>query len=283
MENMNIQRPVSIYLCGYDSESGGEFISVPHAHHFHQMNLVHAGYVDFETDQGSRRLLPGDIVLVPPGQTHCLRPENHCGFRTYSFKFFLPEKSLNLPKTVVFTEPELRKQQLEWIRGLGCIFSSVAPPDLFQSSQEFSLAADTPGIELLESLIWGFCRRIDIGESSSDSWILRKLKLFVQSGCGKPVSVAECARHLHCSPGYLRTLILKETGRTTKEIIDLERIRIARRLLVYSDISISALASRMKFNDLIYFDKFFRKYTGETPRGYRKTHRAESMMEHADE
>ena len=41
MENMNIQRPVSIYLCGYDSESGAEFISVPHTHHFHQMNLVH--------------------------------------------------------------------------------------------------------------------------------------------------------------------------------------------------------------------------------------------------
>ncbi len=275
MEKFDSSHLLSIYLCGYDSQKGSEFLSVLHTHPFYQMNLVQTGEADFETSSGVHHLHPGDIVMTPPGQPHTLRLKEDGRFRDYSFKFYLPEQPLNMPKNIIVTEPELREQQLEWITALGGIFRSAAPPEFFQRSKEFSLSPETPGIELLQSLLWGFCLRISNGESAAESWLLRKLKLLVQSRHGEPLSVEECAAHLHCSAGHLLTLIRAETGMTTKSVIDRERLRFAKRMLAYSDISISHLAAKMKFKDLIYFDRFFRKYTGEPPREYRKRKRLE--------
>ena len=271
VKNNNSCSPVSIYLCGYDFEVGSEFVSREHRHSFFQLNLVSSGHAVMETKKGRRNVTSGDAILVPPGELHCLWPEKD--FCDCSFKFFINRKLEQTPESVIFTEPELREQQLVWIRALEEIFRSIAPPELFNTTKEFPLGAELPGVELLEELVWGFCRRIISSGISEEPWIIRKIKLLVQSRRGVPLTVNECAEKFNCSAEHLLTLVRKETGMTTKEVIDRERIRIAKGFLAYSDISISDLALRMCFNDLIYFDKFFRKYTGESPREYRKRHK----------
>lgn len=264
-----ISEKLTIHLCGYGFETASPEPVRLHFHPFYQMNLVCGGYAAVYSKSGSRVIRAGDVVLFPPGVHHCMVPGNDCGFCDYSFKFF-SGRELSVPERVIFTEPELRGQQLVWIGALGKIFHSIAPPELVKEPIEFPLAGDTPGIELLESLLYGFFRRVSEGDCSTDPPLLKKVKLLVQSRKGDPVTVEECAAHLHCSAGYLLSVLKKETGMTTKEIIDRERIRIAARLLMYSDLPVSALASRMKFSDLIYFDRFFKKYTGESPRSFRK-------------
>lgn len=270
--NKSYHKPISIYLCGYDFDLGSEFISQKHRHSFYQLNLVCSGQAEMESSKGRREIMPGDAILISPGEEHCLWPEPNSGFCDYSFKFFVRDNQDNFPEHAIFTEPELREQQLVWINALGAIFRSVAPPELFNTAKEFPLGAALPGVELLEQLVWGFFRRIIAGASSEEPWLIRKIKLLVQSRRGAPVTVEECARHLNCSAGHLLTLVRRTGGMTTKEVVDLERIKIAKHFLAYSDISITRLALQMDFNDLIYFDKFFRKYTGETPRNYRKRH-----------
>jgi len=271
--NKELEKPISIYLCGYDFDVGSEFISQMHRHSFYQLNLVFSGEAEMESSKGRRLITAGDAILIPPGEEHCLWPRPDSGFCDYSFKFFVKENKEDLPEYIIFTESELREIQLVWIKALGEIFRSVAPPELFNTSKEFPLDAALPGVELLEQLVWGFCRRIIAGANSEEPWLIRKLKLLVQSRRGAPVTVAECAGHFNCTASHLLTLVRKTSGMTTKEVIDRERIKIAKHFLAYSDISISHLALQMCFNDLIYFDKFFHKYTGETPRNYRKRNR----------
>ena len=272
--NKELEKPISIYLCGYDFDVGSEFISKMHRHSFYQLNLVFSGEAEMESSKGRRLITAGDAILIPPGEEHCLWIQSDSGFCDYSFKFFIKENKEDLPEYIIFTEPELREIQLVWIKALGEIFRSVALPELFNTAKEFPLDAALPGVELLEQLVWGFCRRIIAGANSEEPWLIRKLKLLVQSRKGAPVTVEECAGHFNCTAGHLLTLVRKTSGMTTKEIIDRERIKITKHFLAYSDISISHLALQMCFNDLIYFDKFFRKYTGETPRNYRKRHLA---------
>ena len=271
MKNNSTDSPVSIYLCGYDFEVGSEFISREHRHSFYQLNLVSAGHAEMETKKGRYAVASGDAILVPPGKLHCLWPGKD--FCDCSFKFFVNQEMEQIPGSVIFTEPELREQQLVWIKALEEIFRSIAPPELFNTTKEFPLGAELPGVELLEELLWGFCRRIINSAVSGESRIIRNIKFLVRSRKGAPLTVSECAEKFNCSAEHLLTQVRKETGMTTKEVIDRERIRIAMEFLTYSDISISQLALRMRFNDLIYFDKFFRKYTGESPRDYRKKHK----------
>ena len=270
MEKSTKSNPLRIHLCGYGFEDPSNFGGRPHFHCFCQMNLVCGGEGYFSTPQGEYPLRAGDVVFVPPGARHLLRLEKNSGFCDYSFKFFLEENAIQIPECTVCSEPELRKQQLVWINALGEVFKSIAPPELIRHPVEFPLSSGTPGVELLEGLLYGFCRRICDSGNSRDSWILRKIKLFVQSRKGKPVTVSECAEHLNCSAGHLLTTLRRETGFSTKEIIDRERIAIAKQLLVWSDLSITGLAAQMQFGDLIYFERFFRKYTGETPGNFRK-------------
>ena len=122
-------------------------------------------------------------------------------------------------------------------------------------------------------MIRGFCRHILATANPADPWILRKIKHRVQNRRGAPLSVEECAKKFHCTPNHLLTLVRRESGMTTREVFDRERIRIAKHFLVYSDISISRPASVMCFKDLVYFDHFFRKYAMESPGQYRRRHK----------
>lgn len=257
-----------IHLCGYGYEDATHVISKMHIHPFWQMNLVSEGYAYYRTAHGRRKILPGDVILTPPGAHHCLETVEGCGFCDYSFKFY-PGTDFTVSQTV-FSAPEMREQQLIWINALGDIFKSAAPPELIRHPVEFPLSADLPGTELLEGLLYGFCRRLCSEETTDDSWLLKKLRLMVQSRKGRPVSVRECAHKLNCSAGHLRLMVRKETGISTKEFIDRERIKTAKQLLTWSNISITHLAEKMGFSDLIYFDRFFKKYSGETPGAFRK-------------
>ena len=270
MEHFDRYTPVSIRSYGYDYQTGAEFIAHPHTHDCWQMNLILAGKCDLETELWKQPLRPGDVLLIPPGCPHTLRPGPKGDFSSYSFKFFLDGEEFGMPGYPVVTEPELRPRQLVWIEALGSIFRSVAPPEVFEVSREFPANADTPDIELLEGVILGFCRRIGTVEKSAGNPVSSAVRAFVRSRGGKAVGVEECASHLKLSPGYLLALIRRETGMTTKELIDRERIVLAKRFLTRTDVTISRLATQLEFNTPVYFDRFFKKYTGETPRDYRK-------------
>ena len=83
---------------------------------------------------------------------------------------------------------------------------------------------------------------------------------------------------LHTGHGDIQTPVFMNVGTcaaikggiSTKEFIDRERIKTAKQLLTWSNISITHLAEKMGFSDLIYFDRFFKKYSGETPGAFRK-------------
>ena len=65
-----------------------------------------------------------------------------------------------------------------------------------------------------------------------------------------------------------------ETGLSTKEFIDHERAKIAKRLLKYSEMNVSEIADLMEFDDAYCFSKFFRRITGIPPGKYAKNHRS---------
>jgi AraC family transcriptional regulator, transcriptional activator of pobA len=82
-------------------------------------------------------------------------------------------------------------------------------------------------------------------------------------------SVAHYARASGISVRRLAELMVAETGRSTKQIIDERVIVEHKRLLAYTGESVKQIAERTGFDEPTNLVKFFRHHTGQTPLAFR--------------
>ncbi len=78
------------------------------------------------------------------------------------------------------------------------------------------------------------------------------------------------ADKLNLSQGYLSDLLKKETGKTTKEHIQIQIIENAKYRLLNSNDTVSEIAYSLGFEYPQYFNRLFKQKTGMTPLEYRQ-------------
>jgi AraC family transcriptional activator of pobA len=72
------------------------------------------------------------------------------------------------------------------------------------------------------------------------------------------------------SPKYASERFKKEAGCTLKRYLDEERFKHARRLLSFSESSISGIAEQLEFSDVYAFSRFFKHWAKQSPRQFRE-------------
>ena len=83
-------------------------------------------------------------------------------------------------------------------------------------------------------------------------------------------NVSFYADKLHLSPQHLSTTVKKVTGKTLTEIISTLVIHDAQAKLRSSELTIQEIAYSLNFPDISFFGKYFKRYTGMSPKQYRK-------------
>ena len=84
------------------------------------------------------------------------------------------------------------------------------------------------------------------------------------------LSLDEVAEEVHVSPYYLSHLFREKLGVTFVEYVTGVRMEMAKNYLLHTRMPISTIAEKLGYDDAGYFGKVFRKYTGITPKNYRK-------------
>lgn len=79
------------------------------------------------------------------------------------------------------------------------------------------------------------------------------------------------ANRLYVTPKYLTQTVKKLSGKTAGKFIDDLVIVEAKNLLHDHSLTIAQVADRLDFSDQFFFSKFFKRYTGITPSGYRRS------------
>lgn len=82
-------------------------------------------------------------------------------------------------------------------------------------------------------------------------------------------NVSFYADKLHLSPQHLSTTVKKVTGKTLTEIISKLVIHDAQAKLRSSELTIQEIAYSLNFPDISFFGKYFKRYTGMSPKQYR--------------
>ena len=82
-------------------------------------------------------------------------------------------------------------------------------------------------------------------------------------------TVKYLASQVHLSPSYLSDVLKKETGKNTQEHIHFYLIEAAKNHLINTNLTINQIAYNLGFDYPQYFNKLFKKKTGQTPLEYR--------------
>ena len=110
--------------------------------------------------------------------------------------------------------------------------------------------------------------RIKKGENLS---IVEKAVNYIEMNFAEDISIEEMAGKIHVHPSHLMRAFKKEKGITISNYRNHRRIREAKQLILYSDLSMTEIAIMTGFNNSQYFSKFFKEAEGVTPVEFKKS------------
>lgn len=84
------------------------------------------------------------------------------------------------------------------------------------------------------------------------------------------IPVSDYAASLNITPNHLNALCKKYEGRTAIQLIQERLLLESKRLLYATDMNIKEISYHLKFEDVPYFNRFFKKLTELTPIQYRE-------------
>lgn len=92
---------------------------------------------------------------------------------------------------------------------------------------------------------------------------------YIQHHLSEPITAEDIAKELYLSRPYLSRKFIEETGESLTGFILKEKTEEAKRLLRYSDKSLTAIGNYLGFSSQSHFSRVFKKYASCTPGEYR--------------
>jgi AraC-like DNA-binding protein len=105
---------------------------------------------------------------------------------------------------------------------------------------------------------------------TGDQGKLANVLNFIDERLNWPLEVEDLAEIVHLHPNYFIPYFKKFVGVPPMQYVQLKRMEYAKRLLSYSDSSISVIAEQVGM-ELAHFSKSFKKNTGVSPSAYRNS------------
>lgn len=106
--------------------------------------------------------------------------------------------------------------------------------------------------------------------------IVDEASTFIKSHLSEDLSVEVVARQVYMNPDYLTRIFKKETGSSLIKYIIQERMYMARKLLMETELSVNGIALEVGYADYSHFTKTFRQMYEMTPSVFRQKNRPHS-------
>ena len=127
-------------------------------------------------------------------------------------------------------------------------------------------------VNLQYHMVLDYTRRVErVRLGKNPSKLVMQVTNYVQRNLSRPLDVDDLAKTLFISRTHLSSKFKQETGMTLTDFILGEKIEEAKRLLRYSDKSLTLIADYLGFSSQSHFTKVFKKHSGKTPKAYRES------------
>lgn len=249
---------------------------------FARIYYVSDGEAQVHFQEKTYTLKPDYLYLIPPFATHtdeCSSP-----FSLYYIHFY--EKTDN--KESIFDKFQFPIEVCAIPHDLGSVqrLLEINPerhlpqidPQMYDNQSTFNhfLAANKkmPLHSLVESrgIIYQLVARfIEHRKSKSvhKNEKIKKVIQFIHENVNTDIAISELANMTYMSQDHFIRTFKKELGYTPLKYINLKKIERAQLLLLTSQMSIREVAIELSFDNISYFNRIFKQYTGKTPSQYR--------------
>ncbi len=245
--------------------------------HIHPPEEYHYIYVvggtgDISIGNEAFTLTPGTMYLTAPGVAHGFTSSAADPLLTVELKFSLPDPELrtlsrSLPITVEDTTGELR-QLLDRLRREA------------EQGRPYRRELLELGLRELMLLLLRTTQTDPTAEDAAAAEAMEPVLRYIRQNLHRQITLEDLAAAAHLEKAYFSRKFKVHTGCAPLEFVRLTRIRKAKDLLRFSDMSITQIGEALGFQSLHHFSKVFQKHTGQSPRKYKageqltKTNRA---------
>ena len=259
---------------------GADWRIEPHWHgNLLQVVIIESGGVDAHLDEQCHTLSGAGAIVIPAGIVHA-----------FCFEPATDGKVVTIAEALLRDSPDNRLSP--WVQAvaaqpavLPCTATSVQFQQmtglLAQLTLEFAHAQDGRSIALesLASLfLMSVFRQFRAQQHNATtpvltSRILSSFGQLLEAHYTDNWSVQDYATAVNTSVASLNRRCRDNLGLSPKALVD-QRIMIeAKRRLMYTRETVSAMAYRLGFKDAAYFSRFFSKFEGMPPGAYRQKHK----------
>jgi AraC-like DNA-binding protein len=116
-----------------------------------------------------------------------------------------------------------------------------------------------------------FTERVRLTREQRYSRTVNLCRTYISDHIYEDITLQQLSGLTGLHPNYLSRLFKKEVGLQPSVYMQRERIEEAKKLLAFTDQTLTDIWSRLNFNDQSYFTKSFKKFTGLTPRQFRQS------------
>lgn len=251
-------------------------LHLPHRHSFFHIVLFTAGGGTHNIDFQQFAVVPGQIYFMKPGQVH-----------SWSFEDEMDGYVINFSEDIFnqFLANSHYLEQFSFFRGVAneCVIN--LEPEGYDRAKMLMSAIVTevhhpqPMTQdaILNHLLTLFiiaqrCATLHLPATHKpqNQVLLQNFRKLVDMHFAEKRLPKDYATLLYITPNHLNALSNDLLGKSAGEVIRDRILLEAKRLLINADITIAEIASVLDFTDNSHFTRFFKKYTGLTPDGFRK-------------
>ena len=222
------------------------------------------------------KILPNFIYLTPPFTLHSYECS---GKLELSYIHFYDKKQhifeeLNFP--VAISADPLDNELIERVIYLNPSFSlNEYDPKRYDTDLNLKLSLERRKEEdlhniiatrsIINYLLSGFIKQSSPKHSSIDPRV-RAMVEYIRENIYNTISIEELCEISNISPNHVIRIFKKEIGLTPIDYINKKKIELAQLLLTTEKESIKTIAYKLSFENISYFNRLFRRYTGTTPK-----------------
>lgn len=125
-------------------------------------------------------------------------------------------------------------------------------------------AADAAGLLIFEEF-----NRLSSKENASDQALAVQIREYIRNNIKKEITISDIARHFGYNADYIGKYFKKSRGVPLKKYLAEQRLRLAKDLLLTTDMSVKQIAKELGYSEENNFTKFFIYHETITPVRFR--------------
>ncbi len=245
-----------------------------HSHEdFYQLIYCISGDSDVIVDSDSYRFVPTSLIFVKPGAVHSIDNVGRNGLKTLDLKFVINNKILQekieaMPAFFEYSDESIR-DNLEEIRMEGDEedYEYVAYSNLLLSQLLLRLLRHNMPLKKKAIPSKNFYYRENL------SPVVIRIIAFTENNYKDNLKAEDYEKHLNYSYRFLSKLSKTEIGFTPVELLEQQRIKVAKEKLILTEEEIKTISDIVGFPNIHHFSRTFKRVVGIPPGEYRKTAR----------